>query len=52
MVQNPTDVIEGWENVFIMLGEFGAEIDKEIDEARDLVIQGDNADAMVKIEAE
>ena len=47
-----TDVIEGWENVFIMLGEFGAEIDKEIDEGTDLVLQGDNADVMVTREAE
>ena len=49
--QNSMDVVEGWENVFIMLGEFGTEIDKEIDEAMDLVIQDNNTDDIVRSEA-
>ena len=45
------DIMKGWGDVAIMLGAFGAEIDREIDEATDLVVQGDNTDDKVKSEA-
>jgi hypothetical protein len=45
------DIMKGWGDVAIMLEEFGAEIDEEIDESTDLVVQGDNADDKVTSEA-
>ena len=49
--QNSMDIVKGGSDVAIMLVAFGAEIDEEIDEAMDLVIQGNNADDIVRSKA-